>query len=541
MAGIIPRLMRKSVRRARPRRAHTPALRPLLEQILDTPHLAHLVPRLPPDLLHRVIQTRGLEDCWELVALATPSQLARVIDLDVWRPGRPGSDEQFDAERFGSWLEVLLESGPLIAAAKLSQMDANLVIAALAKHARVFDTAASPPASDSLTADVGGYVVIAKRTHSWDAIVTLLRSLEAEHPDFFRRVMRGCRHLSHSGFERDGLHELLSNHGQALFDLASDRERRRERQGYITPAQARAFLHMARQLPLGLDTLPPENPIARAYFDAVESATEPEANDAWPQLPEASLTPLALEASADEVTALADMLAALINAGSPATQPRALLGGPQAPTARLAHIHAHMQRAADGDPVAYPMRSQELAYLANAIVAGCSIQARPFTPKEASDAVAATCNLGLENWPHQWIPASDLVVVFQVGWTVLHHEVAMYAAKRLVRVLASLRCADRDIQIGLNTLRRTMAKHLRTETPWHARDALDVIATLDMPAWATLLGLIDECPVIHAGMHASRGTGTRAVSATAFEFISENSQIASVCDFLESLPETLRG
>ena len=59
----------------------------------------------------------------------------------------------------------------------------------------------------------------------------------------------------------------------------------------------------------------------------------------------------------------------------------------------------------DRDHAAYSMRSQELAYLANTIVAGCSIQARPFTAQEASDAAVAVCNLGLENWPPHWLPA----------------------------------------------------------------------------------------------------------------------------------------
>ena len=48
--------------------------RSVLDRILDTPHLEHVVPRLQPDLLHRVIQSCGLEDCGELVVLATPAQ-----------------------------------------------------------------------------------------------------------------------------------------------------------------------------------------------------------------------------------------------------------------------------------------------------------------------------------------------------------------------------------------------------------------------------------------------------------------------------------
>ena len=85
-----------------------------------------------------------------------------------------------------------------------------------------------------------------------------------------------------------------------------------------------------------------------------------------------------------------------------------------------------------------------------------------------------------------------------------------------------------------------MKRHWRAGAPWRARDALDVIAILDMPAWATLLGLIDECPVIHAAIGASRGSRTRAVSASAFEFISENGQISAVHEFMESLADTLR-
>src|SRR5215472_6261146 len=115
--------------------------RTVLARILDTPHLEHVVPRLQPELLHRVIQNCGLEDCGELVMLATPGQLTRIFDLDLWRPAQPGMDEQFDADRFGVWLEVLAEFGGSTAARKLAEMDADLVIGGLAQHARVFDGA----------------------------------------------------------------------------------------------------------------------------------------------------------------------------------------------------------------------------------------------------------------------------------------------------------------------------------------------------------------------------------------------------------------
>ena len=67
---------------------------------------------------------------------------------------------------------------------------------------------------------------------------------------------------------------------QVMFDLAVDRERRREKQGYVTPAQARAFLQMSRQLQLGHDAMPPANPVARAYFRAIDETTAADAHSA---------------------------------------------------------------------------------------------------------------------------------------------------------------------------------------------------------------------------------------------------------------------
>ena len=67
-----------------------------------------------------------------------------------------------------------------------------------------------------------------------------------------------------------------------------------------------------------------------------------------------------------------------------------------------------------------------------------------------------------------------------------------------------------------------------------------MIATLDMPARAVLLALIDECPVLRAGVGALRDCRTLSVSASDFEFISWNSQIALVREFMQRLPETLR-
>jgi hypothetical protein len=532
----------------------------LLERILDTPNLAQVVPQLPAEMLHRVIEHCGLEDCGEIVALATPAQLARVFDLDLWRPAQPGQDDQFDADRFGVWLEVLMESGAESAAQKLAAMDANLVITTLSQHALVFDGAAvssytttdgeEMPAArnrhDAPSREVGSYLIVAKREDSWDAIVAVLAALEETHHDVFRDVMDGCRALSNSGYELDGLDDLLADSDQGLFDLSIEREQRREQQGYATPAEARAFLQMARELQLGHASPPRPNPVVLAYFRGIESSpAESDATaDAMPD--------------PDVADSVADILEVLTEAGiMPAQQPpRALLGGQQKqeePAPRLSRMQAQMQVAHERNHAAYSMRTEELAYLTNAIAAGCSIQERPFTVQEASDAAAAVCNLGLENWPARWLEAParpmpndflvahDLVTVFQVGWAILHRDVSMYAAEQLIDVLTHLSCDDRETRSALNVLRKQMARHCKDGTPGKARDAMEVLAILDAPAWVALLGLIDDCPVLHAGIGASRNSRTRSVRASDFEFISENSQIALVRNFMASLPETLRG
>jgi len=535
----------------------------LLHTILNTPRLEQVVPRLQPDLLHQVIQTCGLEDCGELVALATPVQLTNIFDLDLWRAHHPGLDEQFDADRFGLWLEVLLETGACEAAHKLAGMDVGLVVTGLAQHILVYDRAAVMPYEtfdgeqvdtsravyDRLTYDVGGYVLVATRADSWEAIIEVLMSLAAEHPDYFQQVMRACRTLSNSGHEIDGLDDLLAERDQVMLDLAVNREGRREKKGYVTPAQARAFLQVARELRLESDARPPADPIAREYFRSLDESREADIDSASGGLAgELELAP----DSDDTAEAVAAVFEVLLEAGVLAQSPRGLLISQEEHEGRLGRIHTHMQCVLERDQAAYFKRNEELAYLANMLMGGCAIQSRPFTAPEATDAAIAVCNLGLENWPPHWLAANaneppssflidnDLVSVFQVGWAVLHNNVSMYAAEQLIGILSRVRCDDREIQRGLDVLRIKMAKYSQAGTPWRARDALDVIVSLDMLTWAVLISLIDECPVLHLGVAALSNSRTLAVRVSDFEFISENSQIASIREFIQSLPETLR-
>ena len=376
--------------------------------------------------------------------------------------------------------------------------------------------------------EIGGYVIEARRMSAWEAIVDLLAFLHAERPEYFHRLMRGCVRLSNGPREQDGLHDLLEDAEQDMFDLICGREARREQQGYATPAQAHAFLRGGRDLRLDADR-PPLSPIARAYFRTIDSSVATDTDtpresvgvdpEAWSDV-RSPLEPNREDAGVAEILREAGLLTA---------RPRALLGAANGQTSRLALIQTHV--------ASHPASVDELAYLANTMVAGSSIQGRPFTAREASDGAVAICNLGLENWPSHWSDP-DLVTAFQVGWTILHRDVCVFAAERLIDVLATIRCTDRDIHLRLDGLRHELIRHVGNREPWRARHSLDVIIMLDAPSWAALLALIDECPVAHAALAASRQR-SRTINPTDFEFISQNSQIAAVRDFMASLPAVL--
>ena len=211
-----------------------------LARLLDTPFFARVVPHLAPETLHQLIQYRGLE-ARRARHSATPAQLTSLLDLDLWRHAHPGRDEQFDVDRFGEWLEVLVDTGDSVAARTVAALDQQVVIAGLSRYLRVFDPGTFEPTAQSddepmdrhemmnsetsgdvPECEVGGYLVRARRTDAWDAIVTLLVALETEHHHDFHAVMQGCRRLSNSRPEIDGLDDLLMAPEQHLHESRSN-------------------------------------------------------------------------------------------------------------------------------------------------------------------------------------------------------------------------------------------------------------------------------------------------------------------------------
>jgi hypothetical protein len=501
--------------------------RHLLARLLGTPEIGRLVPRLAPAILQRVIERCGLEASAEIVALASPAQLRRVLDIDLWRAPAPGGDEAFDIDRFGEWLEILLQLGDDTAAERLAAMDFDLVVGGFAGHLAVFEGGTvsgyttldgehiqGRAAGDRPVYAVGGYVVEARREAPWDAFLEILALLHAERPGFFRRLMRACVALSSGERERDGCDALLADRQQQLTDLAAGREARRDARGYVSPAQARAFLGAARAMERGA-VAPPLDPVARAWLRDLGVSEVP--------ADEAAAAPSAADAAG--VAAVMDVLAdeGLL------TPPRALLP----PAASDATPFSLARELIDSHPTA----PDELAFLTNALLSGCGIHSGAFTAPDASDAVLATCNLGLENWPAAW-RAPDLVTAFQIGWGLLHRDLCLHATRALIEALGDIVCADRDLQWAMQTLRHDLRRHLAQGDPWVVCEHLDAIIALDPVAWAVLLALIAECPAIHAAIGASR---VLSVDPRSIRFAACNADIAAARGWLETLPARLSG
>lgn len=522
-------------------------------RVLDAHPLAEVVPHLAPERLQQLVHLRGLDGMGAVLVAAAPAQIAALADLDLWRRAAPGADVRFDVERFGAWIEALVDVGVDDAARVVADLDATLVVAGLSRHVRVLDPGIFEPVAqsddetiarhdafregdamgvdaddwhdDRVELELGGYLVRARRREAWDAIVALLTALDEHRPPVFQRVMRGCRDLSFSRPESDGLDDLLFAPEQHAFDLDVAREARRTRQGYLSPADARAFLALARG-----GHARSAQAMADAYVQAV-------GGDAAAPGPVADITPSA-------AMAVAALAALLDDARQPTAASRRRLAAADPPRRDVAPAHvtrlmAHLEAAR---PPAFYQRTRELAFLANALADGCSLQGRAFTAEEASMAAACVCNLGLDrrgDLPDTWLVDHSLLDAFGDGWSLLHRDVSLGAARRIIDVLDDLRCDDEDVRHDLRTLRRTLARQGEAGTPWHARGRADVLAVLDPVAAVAVQALLSECPVVAAALTAAIDGSAASVDPAASDFIATTAQLGEVRLFLRVLPELL--
>ena len=375
----------------------------LLARLLDAPDLVAGVRALPPASFSTLVRQVGIEDAGELLALATTAQLVRAFDEDLFVNEAPGERESFDRARFAVWLQVLLEGGDAALAARFVELSEDFVVHAISSVLLVLDDdalrermsaggrdaeAADKALECSLTEAIDGYLLVALEPEAWDATLSLVLVLDRHHHDFLERILDRCAGLSSPCL--DDLDELTTRLSEldALADqVEADREDRRSALGFVEPRAARNFLELARRPSTSSAAAVERDPITRAYFRELGGRRSPAHGTRTSSAHVPSLSSVVGQIAGAPLAAL------------PTTAPEAPL---------VAALRA-LERS---EPAVFVERLEELAYLANVLLAGAEREEERWRPAEAVEAVLATVTFGamLEALAHRGAPA-DLVAV----------------------------------------------------------------------------------------------------------------------------------
>jgi uncharacterized protein DUF6178 len=483
----------------------------LVDQLLEHPELVQTVQALEPEALGKLIRHVGLEDCGSIVAWATTDQLAAVFDEDLWASDRPGEEETFDADRFATWLEVLLEAGAAFASERVADMDEELLVLALCRHLLVINQdelvarMSSSNRSDEddlldkeldscLYLDLDEYQFISRNHRSWDAFMAILVELHGQHYDLFTRIVERCCDISHDYVEENGgLYEVLTSEEMLETDVAAEREERREKKGYVPPTAAASFLELARVTALSdICSASGHDVITRRHFQTVEPE---QARSVVPERVSASVKALA-EAVENLDLEDSETVAEAVAQGASAPRPGELV------------LTQAMKQLRTSSPELYEERSVELAFLVNVLMAGCSYRGRHFRAAEALEAVLATANLGCGVFIRtadtsaqrpgvadvcRVLSHENMVKLFRAGWNVLYRDVALYCGEQL-RLMLEQRPGANGASAAKSVLAE-LDRQLRSGKPWLALGQLEDWCHEAGDATALdALSLIEECP-----------------------------------------------
>jgi len=378
-------------------RHHVPASTQLLTRILEQPGLVAAVRELPGAVLGKLIDRIGLEDAGDLVALATTAQLERVFDEDLWRADRAGADETFRPERFALWLRVMMEAGEGALVQRLCELPEDLLALAVHRLVLVLDMeviaeelnhndeeaeAVERALERSAVEEWEEFRLIARDPDVWEDVWNALLSLDREHHDRLRAILEQCCAMSTEYISgQGGLFQVLTADEMLDSDVAAARDDRRVAEGFVSPADARAFLELARHGKGGDE----RDAITRAYFRGFE---EPKAESRGET-----------HAAAADVR---DLGALLQEAEVIAPQTTRLLSAAAAGDSKggRAHLVAPLFEQAmtdlrQRDPERFAARAREVGYLVNVWIAGGAHEGRRPRPIEALELVLKTCEAGM--------------------------------------------------------------------------------------------------------------------------------------------------
>ena len=200
-----------------------------------------------------------------------------------------------------------------------------------------------------------------------------------------------------------GLFQVLTADEMLESDVAAARDDRRVAEGFVSAADARAFLELARR---GGGREDERDPITRAYFRGLSKPdAAPKADTRLKPGPGARMATRdhrAQPAAADardlaELLREADVLAAPLQ---PLAALPAVPGSQPEPSHLVAPLFEQAMKALrEHDAQRFDERVREVGYLVNAWIAGGAHEGRRPRPAEAMELVLKTCEAGLRAHP----------------------------------------------------------------------------------------------------------------------------------------------
>jgi Family of unknown function (DUF6178) len=401
------------------RHHQVPSSNALLMRIFERPELVSAVRELPAPVLGKLIDRVGLEDAGELVALASTAQLERMFDDDLWQAASAGEDEAFRPDRFALWLRVMHEGGEEFVIQRLCELPQDLLALAIHRLVLVVDTDElaehfTGPSDEldqleralesAVSDEWEEFRVIARDSSAWDDVWAALIALDRDHHDRLRALLEQCCAMTTEFINGQGtLYDVLTSDEMLENDVAAAREDRRAAEGFVSPADARSFLELARRR----EGLEERDPIARAYFRDVAPAQARQVNQPEVGSRGSGLTPARADVNrlvqlleeAEVVTPANQQPLAALTAGPERTRGGAgkskSKGGKTKRTAPL--FEAAMASLRESDPQRFSERVEELGFLVNVLISGSEREGRRPRPMEAVETVLKTCEAGLRS------------------------------------------------------------------------------------------------------------------------------------------------
>jgi len=465
-----------------------------LYHVLEEPQLLAAVRELPAPALVRLIHHVGLEDAGELIALTSTQQLGQVFDAELWQAAEPGSDETFRPERFALFLRLLYEAGETFVVERLQVMPRELLTLAVHKLLLVIDIDAltvrftsagrffddgmdrvSRAIDDAQFEEWEEFRLIARDPNAFEDVWNALLALDRENHELVRYIMERCCDMDGELIEESGLYAVLNEEDMLENDIASERSERRSAQGFVSPADARAFLELARHETIA-EAPDSRDPISRAYFRELEP--EQPVSRAERALPAGAATPdvgrlLAVLRTAnvfdDERAAPSPSRLLTAAETKPRAAARARKKAPakaaartvtdlttaarssdetaEASTRRLTLMASSLLALREQDAALHAQRTEELGFLANVLVAGSRHDGRTYRPVESIECALAVCSIGLEREHARRIAGA-------------RKQAAPPTAAQGVALLEEL-SADRLFRVGVQTLRVQLGERAR--------------------------------------------------------------------------------